>query len=55
MDTNEKTNKVLEALQEHIDLQQKSVDNLSLEYRTETAKLHALKESQAIVKQALDS
>ena len=55
MDTNEKTNKALEALQEHIDLQQKSVDNLSLEYRTETAKLQALRESQVIVKEALDS
>ena len=55
MDNDPKTNKGLEALQERIDEQQKSVDNLSLEYRTETAKLHAMKESRAIMEKALDS
>ena len=55
MENDLKTNKGLEALQERIELQQKSVDNISLEYQKETARLQALKESQVIMKEALDS
>ena len=50
-----KTNKGLEALQERIDNQQKYVDTVSDEYKKETARLQAMKESYAIMKEALDS
>ena len=50
-----KTNKGLEALQERIDQQQKYVDTVYDEYKKEKARLEAMKESQAIMKEALDS
>ena len=55
MDNDPKTNKGLEALQERIDEQQKSVDTVYDEYKKEKARLEAMKESQAIMKEALDS
>ena len=55
MENDLKTNKGLEALQERIELQQTIVDVASDEYKKETARLQAMKESYAIMKEALDS
>ena len=55
MDTNEKTNKALEALQERIDDQQEDVDSMALDYNRARARLEAMKESRDIMKEALDS
>ena len=55
MDNDPKTNKGLEALQERIDKQQKYVDSMALDYNRERVRLEAMKESQAVMEQALDS